>query len=50
MYHHKLSKPHTDGNIVCANIICSIGMDDKYGVGGNVMIECNKLNLSNKYF
>ena len=46
MYYHKLNKPHTDGNNVCSNIICSIGIDNKYGVGGNVMIECNNLNLS----
>jgi len=28
------------------NIICSIGIDQKYGVGGDIMIECNNLNLS----
>mmetsp|Transcript_20758 Transcript_20758/g.18310 ORF Transcript_20758/g.18310 Transcript_20758/m.18310 type:complete len:233 (-) Transcript_20758:115-813(-) len=37
MYH----EPHNDGNI-----ICSIGIDQKYGVGGNIIIECNELNLS----
>ena len=30
------------------NNICSIGIDQKYGVGGDIMIECNNLNLSSK--
>lgn len=38
LYH----EPH-DKN---GNRICSIGIDQRFGVGGDIMIQCNNLNLS----